>query len=256
MSLAPDTPLVARLHPSPNREPRRGGTRADLLLLHYTGLQCVERAIDWLSRPESKVSCHYVIDAAGMITQMVAESERAWHAGVACWHGETDINSRSIGIEIHNPGHDLGYPDFPEPQLRALEALGQDIVARHAIPPERVLAHSDVAPLRKIDPGEKFPWSRLHAAGLGHWVDPQPLHADDPGYGAGVGGPAVTETQLALARYGYDVEPTGEMDVRTQYVLRAFQRHFRPCRVDGRLDASTRETLSRLLAAWTTKSGG
>ena len=170
----PDTALVGAVCPSANFEPRRRGAQPSILLLHYTGVASAAKAIDWLSRSESKVSAHYVIDDAGRITQLVAEAMRAWHAGLAAWAGETDINSASIGIEIHNPGHELGYPDFPEPQLAAVEALCRDIIARHAIRPERVLAHSDVAPTRKKDPGEKFPWARLARAGIGHWVTPEP----------------------------------------------------------------------------------
>ena len=120
MIATPDSALVARLHPSPNIEPRRAGFSPTILLMHYTGLDDVDRAIDWLSRPESKVSCHYVIAADGVITQMVAEEMRAWHAGLSCWQGETDINSASIGIEIDNPGHEAGSPAFPPAQMQAV----------------------------------------------------------------------------------------------------------------------------------------
>ncbi len=248
-TFAADTPLVSDIHASPNHEPRRGGP-PDLLLLHYTGVETAARAIDWLSRPESKVSCHYVVDLDGRITQMVPESRRAWHAGVAVWAGETDINSRSIGIEIHNPGHSLGYPDFPEAQLQAVIALCQDILARNPIAPTRVLGHSDVAPLRKIDPGEKFPWPRLAAAGIGYVVPPADELAD-PGYGPGAGGPVVAAAQADLARIGYGVVTTGTMDPLTVAVAAAVQRRHRPARVDGRLDLGTRETIRRVLAATT-----
>jgi N-acetylmuramoyl-L-alanine amidase len=245
----PDTPLVATLAPSPNIGPRRCVGGPSILLLHYTGVETAARAIDWLARPESKVSCHYVIDEAGTITQMVAEEMRAWHAGEANWAGESDINSASIGIEIHNPGHEAGYPDYPEVQLRAVEALAADIVARHRIRAERVLAHSDVAPSRKKDPGEKFPWARLAAAGIGHWVAPEPVIEAEPGMGVGVAGPLVADVQALLARYGYGIDPTGVVDGRTEFVVIAFQRHFRPARVDGRIDQSTITTLEKLHAA-------
>ena len=244
-----DSSLVRELHPAANFEARRGGMRPSILLLHYTGVATAAKAIDWLARPESRVSCHYVVDECGCITQMVAEEARAWHAGEACWAGETDINSASIGIELHNPGHELGYPDFPAAQLDAFEALARDILARHRIRPERVLAHSDVAPRRKIDPGEKFPWSRLAAAGVGHWVEPAPLIAAEPGIGVGAAGPQFAELQLLLREYGYAIEPTGVVDGPTEYVIRAFQRHFRPARVDGKIDHSTIDTLERLRAA-------
>jgi N-acetylmuramoyl-L-alanine amidase len=244
-----DTALVDALAASPNVGARRNGERPSILLLHYTGVATMAIAVDWLTRAGSGVSCHYGIDEAGRITQMVPEALRAWHAGEALWAGERDINSASIGIEIHNPGHDWGYADFPEAQLAAVEALCLDIVARHGIRPERVLAHSDVAPTRKKDPGEKFPWVRLARAGVGHWVAPVPVIAAEPGLGVGVAGPLVAEVQLMLRRYGYGIEPTGVVDARTELVVTAFQRHFRPERVDGRIDQSTIDTLERLIAA-------
>jgi len=244
-----DTPLAVGLHPSPNFGPRRGIGQPNMLLLHYTGVESAAKAIDWLSRAESKVSAHYVIDEAGNITQLVAESMRAWHAGLAVWAGQSDINSASIGIEIHNPGHELGYRDFPEAQVRALEALSLDILARHPIRLARVLAHSDVAPTRKQDPGEKLPWARLAAAGVGHWVAPEPVNWAVPGLAGEGAGPLVADAQALLGSYGYGLEVSGMMDAQTQFVLRAFQRHFRPERVDGRLDPSTIRTLERLIAA-------
>ncbi|HEY5828670.1 MAG TPA: N-acetylmuramoyl-L-alanine amidase, partial [Hyphomicrobiaceae bacterium] len=194
-------------------------------------------------------SCHYVIDEAGAVSQLVAEEMRAWHAGLAMWAGESDINSASIGIEIQNPGHEMGYPEFPEPQLAALEALSRDILARHKIARERVLAHSDVAPTRKKDPGEKFPWARLAKSGIGHWVTPEPVNPADPGIARDAAGPLVAEVQDRLAAYGYGIEATGVCDAKTEFVVTAFQRHFRPKRVDGRIDQSTITTLERLAAA-------
>jgi N-acetylmuramoyl-L-alanine amidase len=244
-----DSSLVHALHPAANFEPRRTGMRPSILLLHYTGVASAAKAIDWLSRPDSGVSCHYVVDERGCITQMVAEEARAWHAGEACWGGETDINSASIGIEMQNPGHELGYAEFPEAQLAAVEALARDILDRHGIRPERVLAHSDVAPRRKIDPGEKFPWGRLAAAGVGHWVEPAPLLEPEPGIAVGAFGPQLAELQAMLREYGYAIEPTGVLDACSEFVVKAFQRHFRPARVDGRIDQSTITTLERLRAA-------
>ena len=249
MIAARDSVLVADLQPSPCCEPRKGSGRPDLLLLHYTGMTSCARAIDWLSRPEAKVSCHYVIDVDGRVTQMVAEDQRAWHAGVSAWAGETDINSCSVGFEIHNPGHDQGYPEFPEAQMAAVVALAADVVRRWSIPPERVLAHSDVAPSRKIDPGEKFDWRRLAQAGVGLWVPPAPVDAADAGLAPGGRDRRIARAQDLFARYGYQVPATGELDPATAQVVAAFQRHFRPARVDGRLDASTLITLERLLAA-------
>ncbi len=246
---APDSPLVADLHPSPNIEPRAGGRQPTILLLHYTGLADVERALDVLSRADCKVSCHYVVDVDGRVIQMVAEEMRAWHAGVSYWAGESDINSASIGIEIQNAGHAGGYPDFPEAQIRAVAALGRDIVLRHGIPPDRVLGHSDVAPARKIDPGEKFDWRSLAEAGVGLWVPPALVAARDLGLGPGASGPEVEEARQLLAGYGYGVALSGEFDEGLGLALGAFQRHFRPERVDGQLDLSTADTLGRLVAA-------
>ena len=248
MILEPDSALAGRLHPSPNLEPRAGGRRPNLLLLHYTGMTCCEKAIDWLSRPESKVSCHYVIAEDGTITQMVAEEKRAWHAGQSFWAGETDINSCSIGIEIHNPGHACGYPDFPEAQMDAVVRLSADIVARNAIPPQRVLAHSDVAPARKIDPGERFDWRRLAEAGVGRWIAPEPLRDDGVSLGPGARSELVADAQHLLRAYGYGIDVTGVLDQPTAFVLRAFQLHWRPARVDARLDTSTLETARRLVS--------
>jgi N-acetylmuramoyl-L-alanine amidase len=248
MSIAPDSPLATLWCPSPNCEPRVGGRTPDMLILHYTGMEQAEAALDWLTREESKVSAHYLIDEEGRIAQMVPESERAWHAGQSLWAGETDLNSCSIGIEIHNPGHDLGYPDFPEGQMRAVEALCLDILGRHAILPERVLAHSDIAAGRKRDPGERFDWERLGRAGIGLYVAPAPL-GDDLGLGLGDEGEAVVSLQRALARFGYGIELTGTYGKGLEQVVQAFQLHFRPARIDGRADASTQDTLDRLIAA-------
>ena len=250
----PDPALPVLRVPAANREPRRAGRRPDLLLLHYTGMTSCAKAIDWLAREDSRVSCHYVVDLDGTITQMVPEAERAWHAGVSAWHGETDINSCSIGIEIHNPGPllgpDGGCPAYPEPQMAAVVALCRDIVGRWRIPPERVLGHSDVAPLRKEDPGEHFDWPRLARAGIGLWVEPAPVTApDQPVLEPYTAGPAVAVLQRRLAAFGYGLPVTGRYDDPTAKVVTAFQRHWRPARVDGRADASTLATLARLDAA-------
>lgn len=244
----PDSPHVDALHPSPNIEPRRTGFRPDLLLLHYTGMHSVEKAIDWLARPESKVSCHYVVAEDGTITQMVAEGVRAWHAGQSCWAGVEDINSCSIGIEIHNPGHAQGYPDFPAAQVGAVTRLSADIVTRHRIARGRVLAHSDVAPMRKIDPGEKFDWKGLAEAGVGRWIMPAPIEEDGWSLGPGARSERIADAQHLLRSYGYGIEVTGLLDTVTVFVLRAFQLHWRPARIDSRLDHSTLETLRRLQA--------
>lgn len=223
--------------PSPNHGARRDGAPVDMLVLHYTGMTSAAAAIERLRDPRAEVSAHYLIDEFGLVYRLVAEERRAWHAGVACWAGERDINSRSIGIELANPGHDFGYRDFPEAQIAALVELARGILARHPIPPQRVLGHSDVAPHRKIDPGERFPWRRLAAAGIGLWPDAAP--PTDGGIAA---------TQRALRAFGYDVEATGTMDDRTAGVIGAFQRHFRPARVDGTADRETAGLAAALAA--------
>lgn len=249
MTMKADSKLVDALHPSPSSGERRKGCRPHLILLHYTGMPSAARAIEWLAHPKSKVSCHYVIDDTGEITQMVPEAARAWHAGVSYWAGETDINSASIGIEIHNPGHEHGYPDFPLEQMQVVAALCRDIAERRAIAPEGILAHSDVAPGRKIDPGEKFDWAWLAEAGVGHWVEPAPPESGGRSYAINEEGADIAEAQELLRRYGYNIEVNGRLDQWTATILRAFQLHFRPARVDGRLDAVTLDTARRLLAA-------
>lgn len=246
-AFAPDSLFVDEVVPAANVEPRRGVTVPTMLVLHYTGMVNAAKAIEWLAIARSKVSCHYVIDEGGCVTQMVPEALRAWHAGVSYWAGETDLNSASVGIEIHNPGHELGYWEFSEPQMRSVERLSRDIVERHAIDARRVLAHSDIAPQRKIDPGEKFPWERLYRAGVGHWVAPSDVHANGPALAIGDTSSSVLSVQRLLAQYGYDVPLSGSFDDATEKVVRAFQRHFRPKLCDGRVDLSTLSTLERLI---------
>jgi N-acetylmuramoyl-L-alanine amidase len=243
----PDSALVHAVRPSPNHDRRAHGLATDILLLHYTGMTSTAAALARLCDPAVKLSSHYVIDEAGEITQLVPEERRAWHAGVSSWEGETDVNSRSIGIEIGNAGHDFGCPDFTDVQIDAVIALCRDILHRRRIRPDQVLGHSDVAPQRKNDPGEKFPWERLHRAGIGAWVTPQPPAA--PALGSGDRGNAVADLQEALRRYGYGIEPTGMYDEATAMVVKAFQRHFRPDAIDGRADHSTVAALRALLAA-------
>ena len=238
----------AEVRVSPNFGPRRDGMRPDMIVLHYTGMQSGEAAEMWLCNPESEVSSHYIVHEDGRIVQMVREADRAWHAGRSSWRGVTDINSCSIGIEICNPGHEFGHPDFCAPQIEAVIALCAGISMRHGVAPERVLAHSDVAPGRKRDPGEKFPWAALHAAGIGHLVPPAPVRGGRF-LTAGESGEPVEALQSMLALYGYGLEITGFFDAATQAVVEAFQRHFRPALVDGVADRSTIETLHLLLSA-------
>jgi N-acetylmuramoyl-L-alanine amidase len=231
---------------SPNHDERRAGI--DMLVLHYTGMQDAASALARLTDPRAKVSSHYLVDDEGIVFTLVDETRCAWHAGVSSWKGETDLNSRSIGIEIDHPGHDGGNPPFNATQIDAVIALSRGIIARWGISPERVLAHSDVAPRRKEDPGENFPWGEFHRAGIGHYVEPTPL-SEGAALGMGDDGKPVEELQRLLLAYGYGLEVTGSFGEQTRSVVTAFQRHFRQARVDGRADASTIETLRRLSAA-------
>lgn len=243
-----DCTLVDAVLPSPNHGARAGGRGPSCLILHYTGMADGPAAIAWLRNPDAQVSCHYVVQEDGRVLQLVAEGRRAWHAGRSFWDGETDLNSASIGIEIVNAGHPGGLPAYPDRQIASVIALCRDLIARHRIRPDRVLAHSDVAPGRKLDPGERFPWDRLHAGGVGSWVVPR---LDLPGAPLSPGdrGAAVETLQADLRGYGYGIEPTGDYDGATETVVRAFQLHFRPARVDGIADPGTVATLADLRRA-------
>ncbi len=261
----PDSPLVRRVVPSQNINARRNGLQPEILVLHYTGLQTLDASLRALQHPRGEVSCHYVIDEDGTIIQMVPERMRAWHAGVSHWRGEDDINSQSIGIEIQNPGHtpkapnpdappedgaqaEHTAPQFPAVQMQAIIKLARDIADRNAIASRNIVGHSDIAPGRKIDPGEGFDWAALYKENVGLWVPPVPLQPDDQGIGPDARAPLVPRMQTGLQTYGYGLEVSGVMDARTTTVLAAFQRHFRPARVDGRLDQSTWQTLCQLLS--------
>jgi N-acetylmuramoyl-L-alanine amidase len=233
--------------PSPNHGPRSPGAPIDILLLHYTGMVSADDALKWLCDPRSNVSSHYFVFEDGRTWCLVDETRRAQHAGVSFWAGETDINSRSVGIEIANPGHEFGYRPFPRRQIAALIALCRDILDRHSIPSERILGHSDVAPSRKCDPGELFPWQTLHEEGIGHFVSPEPIQ-DGSILPVGACGAEVKQWKNRFRNYGYGLADTDEFDGEMAAVITAFQRHFRPARVDGSLDKSTGATLERLLA--------
>jgi N-acetylmuramoyl-L-alanine amidase len=216
-------------HPSPNHDARPGAI--DMLILHYTGMPTGQAALERMCDPEAKVSAHYMIDEDGTVYRLVPEERRAWHAGVSFWAGEKNVNGRSIGIELVNPGHEWGYRPFPGKQIEALIELGRGILSRHAIPPERVLGHSDVAPDRKTDPGELFPWEVLAQNGIGLWPVPGAAHGD---------------FAQALAQFGYGIS---QVNVSLECATAAFQRHFRPTRVDGVADAECAAILAGLIAS-------
>lgn len=244
----PDSFIVSDIVPSPNCDERKDGRPPDMILLHYTGMPSGQAALDRLTTATSRVSAHYVVFENGRIVQCVPEALRAWHAGVSSWAGETDINSRAIGIEIVNPGHEFGYCNFPLRQTAAVISLCKTILTRRGpIGADRILAHSDVAPSRKQDPGEKFPWELLSESGVGHWVRAAPLDLAGVTLKPGERGEQVARLQRTLRNYGYGVEETGLYDDATRDVVTAFQRHFRPARIDGIADPSTLLTLRALI---------
>ena len=215
-----------RERPSPNHGPRRGGAPVDMLIIHYTGMDSAAAALDRLCDPASEVSAHYMVDEDGAVWRLVPEDRRAWHAGRSFWAGESDINSRSIGIELVNPGHGPDYRPYPDAQMTALEQLCHGILSRFPIHSHFVLGHADVAPGRKQDPGELFDWRRLAAAGIGLWPD-NPVPADPGAFAAD------------MRRFGYaDALPDA---------IAAFQQHFRPTDVTGIADAETRAILRALV---------
>jgi N-acetylmuramoyl-L-alanine amidase len=238
--------------PSPNFDVRTAPP--DMAVIHYTGMQSAEAALARLRDPEAKVSAHYMIDEDGRGFALVPEARRAWHAGVSFWRGERDVNGRSIGIELVNPGHELGYRSFPAPQIDALVGLLGDIRSRWSIPDHNIIGHSDVAPARKIDPGELFPWADLAARGHGLWAEA--LAAPGPPIGEGETGAAVFALQAGLTRLGYECAPSGEYDAATTTVLCAFQRHWRPAQVDGIADGETRARLMAVLRLAQTADAG
>jgi N-acetylmuramoyl-L-alanine amidase len=244
----PDSFIVADVVPSPNFDERKHGRPPDMILLHYTGMQTGEAALQQLTSAASKVSAHYVVFENGRIVQCVPEERRAWHAGESSWAGESDINSCSIGIEIVNPGHEFRYPDYPLRQIAAVISTCKSIITRRGpISADRILAHSDVAPARKQDPGEKFPWGLLSESGVGHWVRAAPLDLEGTGLKPGDRGDSVTRLQRTLRSYGYGIADNGSYDDATRDVVTAFQRHFRQARVDGVADPSTLLTLRALI---------
>lgn len=234
--------------PSPNFDARQA--EISLLILHYTNMASADAAVARMCDPESKVSAHYLIACDGTITQMVDEADRAWHAGLAHWDGIDDVNSASIGIELDHPGHDAhGHmAAFQEPQMLALIALAQDIMGRHMIAPQCVLGHSDVAPARKMDPGEAFDWPRLARHGIGLWADHVTIEPVEK-LTIGAQGPAILALQKTLVAFGYGVTQDGTYGPQLQAVVGSFQRHFRRHLVDGVADAETQSliyTLCRL----------
>jgi len=229
--------------PSPNFDTRTAPP--SMLVLHYTGMKTGPEALERLCDPDAKVSAHYLVEEDGRVFRLVAEERRAWHAGVSYWRGRRNVNGESIGIEIVNPGHEWGYRQFPDAQIESVIALVADIRSRWDIEDRDIVGHSDVAPDRKDDPGELFPWKRLAQAGHGLWAEWPP--APGAPIGEGEEGAAVFALQAGLTRLGFDLPPSGRFDAPTTVAVRAFQRHWRPEKVDGIADGETRARLIALL---------
>jgi N-acetylmuramoyl-L-alanine amidase len=234
--------LAVRELPSPNQDERPDGFLIDMVILHYTGTKTAREAVERLRDPAAGVSSHYVVDEDGSVLRLVAEARRAHHAGASYWRGQQALNNRSIGLEIVNPGHALGYRDFPVLQLVSVCDLCLEILSRHDVPARNIVGHSDVAPDRRDDPGEKFDWEGLARNGVGLW----PAGVPDLGTAGAVrDAVSLRDVRAALAHIGYEVAPEGALDPALATVLRAFQRHWRPEAVTGQADAGT---LARLLA--------
>ena len=236
--------------PSPNWNERPADAGPiDTLVLHYTGMVSAEAALERLTAPEAKVSAHWCIGEDGTLWRLVPEERRAWHAGLSEWRGRRSVNDFSIGIELVNPGHEHGYRPFPPAQMDALLDLAHAIVARQPIDPCNVVAHSDIAPTRRQDPGELFDWALLGEAGIGLWPDnvAQPI-GEGPALRQGDRSAAVRRRQMRLSELGYGLAADGAFGAATAAVVRAFQRHFRQARVDGVIDAGTDAVLDRICA--------
>lgn len=229
--------------PSPNFDARTAPP--SIIVLHYTGMKTGTEALARLRDPEARVSSHYLVEEDGRVFRLVEEERRAWHAGVSFWRGKRNVNADSIGIEIVNPGHEWGYRPFPEAQIVSVIELLADLRDRWTIEDRDIVGHSDIAPDRKDDPGELFPWKRLSEAGHGLWAEWPP--APGAPIGEGEEGAAVFALQAGLTRLGYDLPPSGKFDAATACVVRAFQRHWRPEKVDGIADGETRARLIALL---------
>ena len=215
-------------YPSANYDDRPSGADVEVLVLHYTGMKNCEEALSRLTDPHAEVSAHYLISEMGEIFSLVPEEKRAWHAGISYWRGIKNVNDYSIGIELENPGHQFGYRDFPASQINALFELSQEIISRHSISARNVVGHSDIAPRRKVDPGELFNWKLMARQGIGLWptAEGQRVLPDN--------------IEALLSFLGYEV-----CDIRA--TIRAFQRRYLPSKISGRVDIRTSETINALL---------
>ena len=220
------TPKIA--YPSTNWDDRPSGADIKVLVFHYTGMKNCEEALNRLTDPHAKVSSHYLISENGEIFCLVPEDKRAWHAGISCWRGQINVNDYSVGIELENPGHQFGYRNFPSSQIGALIELSQEVISRHSISARNVVGHSDIAPCRKLDPGELFDWKLMARRGIGLWP-------------TATGETVLPDNiEVLLSFLGYEVS-----DIRA--TIRAFQRHYLPSEISGCVDTRTTETVNALL---------
>jgi N-acetylmuramoyl-L-alanine amidase len=272
-------PLDIIQHPSPNFDERKRPIR--FVVLHYTGMNSADGALRVLSdplpqrsaylseipqsplmvdgrpadavsipAPMNRVSSHYLVYEDGRVFQLVDEAKRAWHAGRGSWDGETDLNSCSVGIEIANGGHDYGLPDFPDVQIQNVMTLVRQIMERHGLDPHHVIGHSDLAPSRKPDPGEKFPWKRFAQAGLSIWPPTGPEDGDTRVLFDTLGtlDSGISAIQTGLGTIGYGLEVNGTYDATLKDIIRAFQRRFRQSKADGIIDVETVALIGRVAA--------
>lgn len=240
--------LTVTPFPTPNQDERPADAGPiDTLVMHYTGMKSAREALERMRDPVWKVSAHWCVDEDGTVYRLVPEEMRAWHAGISWWRGRRDLNDTSIGIEIVNPGHEFGYRPFPPAQMNALIRLCHAIQIRHVIDPRNVVGHSDIAPSRKQDPGELFDWARLAQEGIGHW----PAPVAEPGPALSIARPEqgrhVRDWQKRFAQFGYGLYEDSVFGEETEYVVTAFQRHFRQARVDGVLDPGTGAILKHMV---------
>lgn len=226
----------------------RGGAVVDVLVMHYTGMRSAMEAFNRMCDPASQVSAHYMIDEDGSVVNLVPEDKRAWHAGISCWRGISSLNYTSIGLEIVNPGHEFGYREFPDVQMRAVTDLAKEIIQRHNIPARNVVGHSDIAPLRKQDPGELFNWMQLAEDGIG--IFPATGFVWRPAEALiepGTENVATARVQGMLAEYGYHIRVDGHYGEKTEQIVKAFKRHFVPEQVNIIWDKLADKRLQKLL---------
>lgn len=231
-----------------NFDDRPNGINIDMLVMHYTGMRSATEALDQMCDPVKKVSAHYMIYEDGAIISLVPEEKRAWHAGISCWQGISSLNDSSIGIEIVNPGHEFGYVQFPDAQMEAVLQISKHIIERYNIEARNVVGHSDIAPLRKQDPGELFNWKWLAKNGVGLWPNINTIwRSREQLIEPGTDSTDVARVQKMLADYGYHIRVDGHYGEKTEQIIKAFKRHFVPESVNIVWDRLSDKRMLKLL---------